>query len=303
MRKLLFSILLTLLPIFAQADDGFKVIASIKPIHSLVTAVTDGVVEPDLLIGSATSEHTYSLLPADMKKMQTTNVIFITSYDLERFLKRPLQNLKKNITIVELMKSEGMTFLPIRHLNLNGAEEEEDDHHHGAIDPHVWLSPDNAIIMVREIEKTMSKKDAKNAAKYKKNAAATIAKIKATADAVKGKLAPYSKTPYITFHDGYQYFEKYFGLNFAGAISIPSHEGISAGRLKEIENITYDKDAKCVFNEPQFSQSAINAISENLKINVGSLDYMGMRIEAGKDAYNEILHSLADSMVECFSKD
>lgn len=46
-------------PIHADAEP--KVLASIKPIHSLVSAVMQGVVEPDLLVDGAGSPHNYSL--------------------------------------------------------------------------------------------------------------------------------------------------------------------------------------------------------------------------------------------------
>ncbi|MCE3232186.1 MAG: zinc transporter substrate-binding protein [Rickettsiaceae bacterium] len=294
------SIIIILSPIFSKAEDKLKITASIKPIHSLVAAVTDGINEPVLLLGSSNSPHNYSLKPSDMKTIKESNIIFIVSYDMEFFLRRPLQSLKKDVTIVELSKTNGLTLLPKRNLNLSEDDEHHDDHHHGSVDLHIWLSPENAIKMTNEIANVLSKKDPKNAKKYQDNAKAYIEKITAKEDTIRNKLEPYTTKPYVVFHDGYQYFEKHFGLNFAGAISVPENEAIGAQRFRKIEDIITQKDAKCLFSEPQFSASTIDAIAQNQKIKVGKLDYLGINVEAGKEAYIDIIDGIADSIVSCF---
>jgi zinc transport system substrate-binding protein len=288
------TIIMILLPFFSWAAP--KITVTIKPVHSLVAAVTDGVTTPTLLLDKNSSPHSYSLKPSDIKKLQDSDIIFLVGYDLEFFMQKPLQNINKNVAVVELIKADGLNLLPQRNLNLIG----KDDDEHGVNDPHVWLSPDNAIKMVEYIAKILSEKDVVNAPKYQANAAAEIKNITLQAELIREKLAPYKSNAYIVFHDGYQYFDKYYGLNFAGAITVPSHEGLSAKRLQEIEKITAEKNVKCLFGEPQFPQSVLEAISQNKKISVGSLDYMGTKITAGKNAYTEILNDIADSMVGCF---
>ena len=66
---------------FASAD--VKVIASIKPVHSLVAAVMKDVGKPELLVEGATSPHTYSLKPSQAKKLQEADLVFWVSHDLE----------------------------------------------------------------------------------------------------------------------------------------------------------------------------------------------------------------------------
>jgi zinc transport system substrate-binding protein len=290
------TVILILLPFFSNAEAP-KITVSIKPIHSLVASVTDGITSPTLLLDKNNSPHTYTLKPSDVKKLKDSDIIFLVSYDLEIFLQKPLKNLNKDTKIVELIKANGLNLLPQRDMSLTANHDYDD---HGANDPHIWLSPDNAIRMTEYIAQVLSEKDLANSEKYKQNAAELIKNITLQKELISEELAPYKSNPYIVFHDGYQYFDKYYGLNFAGAITVPSHEGLSAKRLKEIEKITDEKNVKCLFAEPQFSPSVVEAISQNKKISVGSLDYMGTKIDAGKNAYLDILNNLADNMVSCF---
>jgi zinc transport system substrate-binding protein len=300
MIKIITAIFLSLLlPLSANA--ALNITVSIKPIHSIVSAVTDGVTEPHLLLNGKNSPHSYSLKPSDIKQLDNSDVIFLVGYDLEFFLQKPLKNLT-NTTIVELIKTDGLNLLPARNLNLNN-EPDEHDHEHGPTDPHIWLAPSNAIKMVTYIAEVLAKKDPVNAEKYKANAENYSKLIAAKQVEINAKMDAYKTSPYITFHDGYQYFENEFGLNFAGAISMPSHEGLGAKRLKKIVSIAHVKNVKCLFGEPQYSQAVVEAIGKNEKIGVGSIDDLGTNLPAGKTAYLDIINNISDNMVACFKNE
>ena len=76
----------------AQAE--VKVVTSIKPIHSLVSAVMVGVGEPSLLVKGAGSPHTYSLKPSQAKQLQEADLVSGWVMILKRFLKTRLKALQ-----------------------------------------------------------------------------------------------------------------------------------------------------------------------------------------------------------------
>src|SRR5512134_3448441 len=86
----------------ARADGPPRVVATIKPIHSLVAAVMQGVGEPRLLIAGGASPHTYQLKPSDARALQNADVIFWVGQDLERFLEKPLASLPKTARVIGL---------------------------------------------------------------------------------------------------------------------------------------------------------------------------------------------------------
>ena len=75
------------------ASADVNVIASIKPIHSLVASVMQGVGTPGLIVSGNNSPHTYSLKPTDAEALQQAQVIFWVGPELEAFLQKPLEAL------------------------------------------------------------------------------------------------------------------------------------------------------------------------------------------------------------------
>ena len=96
----------------AQAD--LKVVTSIKPVHSLVSAVMQGIGTPALLVEGAGSPHTYSLKPSQAKELQEADAIFWMSHSLEVFLENSIENIAKNAKSISLMNSHGLTKLNFR---------------------------------------------------------------------------------------------------------------------------------------------------------------------------------------------
>ena len=95
----------------AIAAEPPRVVVSIKPIHSLVAAVTQGAGEPTLLIGSGASPHTYSLKASDARAMQEADLIFWVGEGIETFLRKPLASLPKSARVVELAEAQGVMLL------------------------------------------------------------------------------------------------------------------------------------------------------------------------------------------------
>lgn len=118
---------------FSYAD--IKVVASIKPIHSLVSAISEGIGEPTLLVKGAGSPHTYSLKPSQAKELQDADVIFWMGNDLEAFLENSINNIAANAMTISLMESDKLTKLNFREgesFDDHGHDDHgHDDHGHG----------------------------------------------------------------------------------------------------------------------------------------------------------------------------
>ena len=106
-----------------------KVVASIKPVHSLAAGVMQGVGEPRLLVSGGASPHEYSLKPSDTRALSEAQLVFWIGPDLESFLVKPLNNVKDRVRAVALLDAPGMMILPLRK---GGAWE---PHQHGHAEP------------------------------------------------------------------------------------------------------------------------------------------------------------------------
>ncbi|AVC50568.1 zinc transport system substrate-binding protein [Rhizobium leguminosarum] len=293
-----------------RAADAPVVVTSIKPIHSLVSAIMQGVGEPKLIVDGAASPHTYNLKPSNARALQDARVIFWVGPGLEAFLEKPLQALGRDASIAELDNAPGLVKLPFRE---GGAFEPHDDapehehdhaeadHDHDAFDTHLWLDPMNAKAMAAMITTTLVAADPANALTYQGNAKALNDRLDALDAEIKGIVAPVKGKPFIVFHDAYQYFEHRYGIRVAGSITVSPETIPGAERVSEIRHKVGELGATCVFAEPQFEPRLVNVVIEGTRAKSGVLDPEAATLKAGPDLYFTLMRGIADSMKDCLS--
>ena len=295
----------------AVATADVKVVASIKPVHSLVASVMQGVSEPSLLVKGAGSPHIYSLKPSQAKELQSADIVFWMSHDLEAFLENSIKSIAKNAKAVSLMDSHGLVKLNVREGGAFDAHDhghdkhddhggdKHDDHEHDEVDPHVWLDPQNAKSLVHEIEEHLAEIDPRNAAKYEANAEAVMKKLDALTKEIEADLKPIRKRGYVVFHDAYQYFEKRFGVSAVGSITVSPEVLPGAERVSELRDKVKSLNASCVFSEPQFEPKLVKTITENTDAGTGVLDPLGANIKDGPELYFTLIRNMAKSLKDC----
>jgi zinc transport system substrate-binding protein len=130
--------------ISAQAD--VNVVASIKPIHSLVAAVMEGVGEPELIIEGAGSPHTYALKPSQARVLENADVVFWFGHQLEAFLEKPLEAIAKDAKSVELLDAHDLIKLEFREggaFEKHGHDDEDNHDEHDDHDEHAEKKHDD----------------------------------------------------------------------------------------------------------------------------------------------------------------
>lgn len=171
----------------------------------------------------------------------------------------------------------------------------------GHTDSHIWLDPRNAAAMGRAMASVLAEVDPANAATYRANADALAADMEALEADLRDRLAPVSDVPYIVFHDAYHYLEHRFGLSPVGSITVEPGRPIGARRLAELRDTVQDRNAACVFAEPQFEPRLIATVTEDTDARTGVLDPLGSDLAPGADLYAALLRDMADALVGCLS--
>ncbi|MFQ0815576.1 zinc transporter [Brucella anthropi] len=302
----------------AAERDG--VVVSIKPLHSIVAAVMQGVGKPKLIVQGAGSEHTYSLKPSDADAIEHAKVIFWAGPSMETFLDKPIDTLGEGATVVALGEADGLTRLKFReggpfeaHDHDHGHEGHDHaaegpegghghEHGHNEYDLHFWLDPQNGKVLAADIAKTLAETDPEHAAQYEKNAKDYGEKLDALTRDVASELAPVKNKPFIVFHDAYQYFENRFGVKAAGSITVSPEKAPGAARIKEIYEKIKSLGAVCVFSEPQFEPKLVKTVIDGTDAKTGVLDPLGAELKDGPDLYPQLIRNLADSLKGCLSK-
>ena len=297
--------------VFASETKG--VITTIKPIESLVNAVIGDTGKTVSLIPPEISPHEFRLKPSDVRILQNSNIVFYISSHLETGIVKMFKNLPKNIKTINLMEETGIDHLSIRdneawelhdhddHDKHDAKDEKHDDHdkHDTKDDIHIWLDPDNAIKIVRKINKELSLFFPKNAMIYNDNSSKLINEIESLKIELKKELLPIKDKPYIVFHDAYQYFERAFELNAIGSIALENDVASSPKQISFIKDKILKSQATCVFQEPQFDSKLVNTVVEGTKARIGILDPIGVNILEKENFYLQLLRNMSKSLKKC----
>lgn len=308
--KLLFSVALmpplaALLLVFGAMPSALasapNVLVTIKPVHSLVAGVMQGVAEPELLIDGSASPHHYAMRPSDIRKLQQAAIVFRVGASLELFLDRALHSVAGQARVLTLIDEPAIDTQPV---DDHGDDDHGDDDahdHQGGVDPHVWLNPDNAREIVRLAVRVLSEEDPDNGERYRLNGESMLKQIDQLDSELRVLLAPVVGVPYVVFHDAYGGFERYYDLSNVGVMTINPERRPGARKLAQIRRVIDEAGARCIFSEPQFSPAMVNALLEETDMKTGVLDPLGVNITAGEGAYFALLEQLADSFAGCLS--
>ena len=347
--------ILSLFTFFLPASADIKVVASIKPIHSLASYLMNGVAKPDLIVDGYASPHGFAMKPSHAKMLQNADIIFWVGEDLENFLEKPLGSIAKKAEKIELMQVKGLQILKFRERNIfddhddhghddhgkkdhddhdhdshakkddhddhghddHGKKEDHDDHDHdshakkdghddhddhkghahGEFDPHIWLDPINAKVILLEMSKHLIENDPKNEATYRANLSKAYKEIDKLTANVSSELT--NSVASIVFHDAYQYFEKRFDVNILGAFTVNTDVLPGAEQLAEIREIIEHDKVACVFSEPQFNPDIIKAVAKDMNIKTGVVDPLGATLNPGKDLYFDLIKNMSKSFKGC----
>jgi zinc transport system substrate-binding protein len=292
----------------AQAET--TVVVTIKPLHALVAEVMRGVGEPVLLVKASSSPHTYALKPSDVATLNHCDVFFRTSDALEPFTTRIIAALPNQVTVISLLEAPGVMLLARRtgpsferhaHTSYDMAQHNGDHTHPSAADGHAWLDTDNAKAMVEHIAVVLSAKDPAHRATFSSNAETLQGRLDRLGTELASTLRPVASKPYIVFHDALQYFERRFGLNDVGSISLSPEIPPGAKRLTQLREKIKALGALCVFAEPQFGDALVRALIEGTAAQTGTLDPEGSKLAPGPDLYFAIMRRLASDLTRCLS--
>lgn len=308
--------------IFLLSASGYaaaepKVVVSIKPIHSIVSAVMAGAGQPDLLMDGLASPHSYNLKPSEAGKLQDADIVFWVGHELEAFLEKPLSTVASDAIVVSLIDTPGLTRLDFREGEGFGAHDDAPDHEHDhadeaekagsdehaeGMDPHIWLDPENAKVLADNIASKLSEKDAVNADRYQQNAIVFAAEMDALQSELQATLGPVRGKPFAVFHDAYHYFEARFGIEAVTAITLNAQVNPGAAHIRDVREEIDEANVVCVFSEPQFSAKLIDTVTEGTSVRHAVLDPLGSGIDAGPQQYPALLRELGTALRDCLAE-
>ena len=288
-KSIFFGLASLFLSFSAKAD--VKVVTTIKPLHSLVSSVMEGVGEPSLIIEGTNNPNAKKIAFMDLASIEKLKFREENIFDDHEG--------HKDHDDHDGHKDDDHD----DHDDHDGHEDEHEgheDHHghaHSEFDAHIWLDPMNVKEMIHEIAHELGALDPKNKEIYESNANKTLKSLDKLIEDVNSSVS--KDVSYIVFHDAYQYFEKRFGVSSAGALTLNPDVLPGAKQIADVQDLISDKNIKCIFSEPQYNPKIIETLASDMDISTGIMDPLGAYIDKGNSMYFDLIKQMSNSINKC----
>jgi zinc transport system substrate-binding protein len=299
-----------------KADQKpLSIVASIKPVHALVAGVMGDLGTPHLLLAAPASAHHFTLKPSQARALQNADIVFWIGPEMEQPLTKVLGTLAADAQAVALDDSAGLVLFDFDDgghstkdghgghgtKDGHGGHGTKDGHGGHGINPHIWLDPFNAQIMLGVIADYLGKADPANAKTYQANADVMRQKLAQLQIDIARQLAPFAESEFLVLHDAHIYFERRFGMRAHGAITREPDVMPTAAQIKKLRHDLESHPIDCIFGEPFLGQKAVGLIAEGTDIRIGQLDPLGSQLPTGESLYADLLKSYAAAFRACLA--
>jgi len=289
--------------------DGEKlqVVATTNIVADLVNNVAGDMIDLTAMLPIGANPHTFDPTPQDIAMVSDAQVVFVNGLHLEEFLEKLIENAGGEAAVVPLstqVKTLNFEATEAHAEDEHGddadhedheheadehADEDEHDHHHEGVDPHIWMTPVNVIVMVHNVEQALSQLDPANAEQYQANAESYIAQLETLDTWIESQIEtiPADNRQLVTDHHAFGYYVEQYGLTLVGAV-IPAYSDNaepSAKELADLQDSIAEVGVQAIFVGTTVNPALAERVAEDMDINLVPL-YTGSLGEPGSGAEN-----------------
>ena len=279
MRKsynLVFFLLLFFQAPVLLASGGIHAVASIKPVHSILSGLMEGTTQPELIVGGDGVPYDYQLSEAQKASLAKADLVVWVGPELERFLVEAVAGLGKDTSVITLLDNQQMKILPSRY---------RDD----VRDPFFWLDSRNALMLIDALSQHLIDKDPGLAHLYKRNRDALYEKVAELDRKLEYGYRGLKRGIGLEYYDTLQYFEQAYALKINGIISESPLHPVAAERLLSERSNLMDDDYACLLTERGMEMPEFSLLASGIETNLGELDSFGTQFEPGPELYLQVM--------------
>lgn len=279
-----------------QRASGLHIVATFFPVADIVRQVGGEHVTVQMLLPAESDLHNFSPTARQMKLLQHADVVFQLGLGAEPFLAPLLRGLgQKRPRVIEL--AEGCWTLPLEgEHHHEHTEEHEHEHDCEAVDPHVWLSLDNAIQMTRNAQTALTEIDPAHSADYQRNANRLIAEIQRLKASLKARSKTWRQKKFIAAHGAYRYLAEEAGLEQVAVFEpLPGVEP-SARWLRDLIRTIRREGVQVVFASPPASPRLVEVIALDLRVPVFLIDVLERPLDELGESYQSRMRRNLDTL-------
>ncbi len=251
-----------------ESEDKIIVYATILPQKEMIEAVGGDLVDVSIIVPPGSSPHTMDLTPSQLTGLAKANMYVMIGSGIEFEVNSmdKIVDLNRNMFVVD--SSKGVKLIDMATHDHHHDDHHHDDHHHddhhheGGKDPHIWLSPRNAKIMVQNTYEGLIEIDPENKEYYTENRDIYLKKLAEVDKYIYNELKDIPNRSFMIFHPAFGYFAKDYDLNQI-AVEMEGKEPTIKSLAKTIEEAKKE-NIKTVFISPGFSGQAAEIITKEI---------------------------------------
>ena len=234
----------------AASAAPLKIVATLPILKEFAEQIGREHVEVRTLITGLESEHSYSPKPSDLKALGEARLLLEVGLGLEVWVSGLVKN-AGNHALRVVTTSEGVGLIRDHAPNATSAG-----------NPHIWLDPENAKVMVRHIADALIAADPAHKDAYLKNLADYLRRLDQVQTDLLERVASLRDRRIVTHHPAWPYFARRFGFQIEGDIIQQMGMEPSSMHLAEIAKRIKSGKIKVIVSEPQFNQKIVQALAD-----------------------------------------
>ena len=258
-----------------------NVVVSIKPIHSIVSSITQDITEPKLLLKTQESAHHFHLKPSQLSSIENADLVVAIHPNMEIGLNKALSSIPQHKKIYIVRYDEHS-----KHLN-------------SSQNYHIWLDINNMQEFAKKLTDKLITIDSENKSRYLSNLNKLNKKLDTLQKNIQQKLSAYAGKPVASFSNAFEYFINSNNLKLSTTVTKFHEERLSVYKVLNAKNIIKNSKTKCLITTTEVSNKQINILSEGLNINTARIDIIGFGIKQNVDHYFELMNNIGSKVEKC----
>jgi len=259
-----------------RAADPFKVVVSIKPIHSLVAGLMQGIEPPSLLIGEGRNPYDYELSEPQRRLLEQADLLIWVGPELEASLQQPIAELPDRVEVVELLAAPDLKILPSR----------RDD---ARRNPYFWLDNRNALLLLDDLTRLLERLDPLRSHVYARNREQLLQRLARLDREFEYGYRGLNAGVAAAYYDTQYYFEQAYALTVLDRVLESPRDPLDAATLLRVRQRLQDGEAACLLTERGLPAPHLALLTDAGRVDVVELDSLGSRFPAGPDLYFELM--------------
>ena len=288
--RLWFFFVFALAGLSAQAGDAFKVVVSIKPVHSVVAGLMEGLEPPLLLIEKDQTPYDFRLTDRQRSALKQADLLVWVGPELESSLRQPIEDLIGQVRVVELLDSPSLKILPSRL-------------HDDRRDPFFWLDNRNMLLLLDDLTELLQQSDPRRAHVYGRNRLQILQRLSRLDREFEYGYRDLKTGAAVAYYDTLYYFEQAYALKILDRVMESPRDRLDVAALLRARQHLQNGDAACLLTERGLPMPQLDLLTEGLRVNRVELDSLGGQFPAGVDLYFQMMEHNNAALHTCLKPD